>query len=225
MLLSLSRLENGLLLRRGSNTSINSIGNPRTHRTYACNLFFRLPQVVNPRKHEAQCRCTSSHASQTKDEIAEPESGLLRARSNGLECGEETKRSSSSIDTASEFYFDAGYALFAKRPSKPFPPPFASGASEMGTDAWSKQSHRSIRRDWRDDGVREDKGSQGEAKSKLSAGSDTEGGAKLTDNLQREIEMIRGITNGDDAVLAGQRFIGANDGVGAWATKENGHAA
>lgn len=38
-------------------------------------------------------------------------------------------------------------------------------------------------------------------------------------------EMIRGITNGDDAVLVGENFIGANDGVGAWATRKNGHAA
>jgi len=38
-------------------------------------------------------------------------------------------------------------------------------------------------------------------------------------------EMIRGITNGDDAVLVGENFIGANDGVGAWATRERGHAA
>ena len=37
-------------------------------------------------------------------------------------------------------------------------------------------------------------------------------------------EMIRGITNGDDAVLVGENFIGANDGVGAWATRKNGHA-
>lgn len=37
--------------------------------------------------------------------------------------------------------------------------------------------------------------------------------------------MIRGVTNGDDAVLVSDYFIGANDGVGAWATKEKGHAA
>jgi len=37
--------------------------------------------------------------------------------------------------------------------------------------------------------------------------------------------MIRGITNGDDAVLAEKHFIGANDGVGAWAQKDRGHAA
>lgn len=38
-------------------------------------------------------------------------------------------------------------------------------------------------------------------------------------------EMIRGVTNGDDAVLVSDSFIGANDGVGAWATKDRGHAA
>lgn len=37
--------------------------------------------------------------------------------------------------------------------------------------------------------------------------------------------MIRGVTNGDDAVLISEDFIGANDGVGAWAHKERGHAA
>jgi serine/threonine protein phosphatase PrpC len=37
--------------------------------------------------------------------------------------------------------------------------------------------------------------------------------------------MIRGVTNGDDAVLVSEYFIGANDGVGAWATRERGHAA
>ena len=37
--------------------------------------------------------------------------------------------------------------------------------------------------------------------------------------------MIRGITNGDDAVLVSENFICANDGVGAWATRDKGHAA
>ncbi|WEW58802.1 protein serine/threonine phosphatase [Emydomyces testavorans] len=38
-------------------------------------------------------------------------------------------------------------------------------------------------------------------------------------------ELIRGLTNGDDAVLVSQHFLGVNDGVGAWATKPHGHAA
>lgn len=37
--------------------------------------------------------------------------------------------------------------------------------------------------------------------------------------------MIRGVTNGDDAILVEENFIGANDGVGAWASREKGHAA
>lgn len=38
-------------------------------------------------------------------------------------------------------------------------------------------------------------------------------------------DMIRGMTNGDDAVLVQDNFVAANDGVGAWAAKERGHAA
>lgn len=37
-------------------------------------------------------------------------------------------------------------------------------------------------------------------------------------------ELIRGKTNGDDAVYASDHFICANDGVGAWATRPRGHA-
>ncbi|OKL59452.1 hypothetical protein UA08_05120 [Talaromyces atroroseus] len=38
-------------------------------------------------------------------------------------------------------------------------------------------------------------------------------------------ELIRGLTNGDDAILASDLSLGVNDGVGAWATKPEGHAA
>ncbi|KAL2122545.1 hypothetical protein VTJ04DRAFT_3000 [Mycothermus thermophilus] len=37
-------------------------------------------------------------------------------------------------------------------------------------------------------------------------------------------QLIQGLTNGDDAVFASGWFIGANDGVGAWSTRERGHA-
>ena len=36
--------------------------------------------------------------------------------------------------------------------------------------------------------------------------------------------MIRGVTNGDDAILASESLIVANDGVGAWHTREKGCA-
>ncbi|KAI9662386.1 MAG: hypothetical protein M1821_008553 [Bathelium mastoideum] len=87
------------------------------------------------------------------------------------------------------FYFEAGYALFAKRPSRPFPPPFLSPPSGSFSDALSTHDQSRDRRSWVNG------------------------------------EMIRGITNGDDAVLVSENFIGANDGVGAWAQRERGHAA
>ncbi|ODH53672.1 hypothetical protein GX48_00090 [Paracoccidioides brasiliensis] len=38
-------------------------------------------------------------------------------------------------------------------------------------------------------------------------------------------ELVRGLTNGDDAVLVSENYLGVNDGVGAWAAKPQGHAA
>ncbi len=38
-------------------------------------------------------------------------------------------------------------------------------------------------------------------------------------------ELVRGLNNGDDAVLVTENLLGVNDGVGAWATKPRGHAA
>ena len=89
----------------------------------------------------------------------------------------------------SVFYFEAGYALFAKRPSRPFPPPFTSRPSASFSDPLSTHDKSRDRR------------------PKVNG------------------EMIRGITNGDDAVLVSDNLIAANDGVGAWAHKEKGHAA
>ena len=89
----------------------------------------------------------------------------------------------------SPFYFETGYALFAKRPSRPFPPPFLSMPSGSFSDPLSTYNRSRDRRSYVNG------------------------------------EMIRGITNGDDAVLVGENFIGVNDGVGAWTSREKGHAA
>ena len=93
------------------------------------------------------------------------------------------------VKPKSIFYFDTGYALFAKRPSRPFPPPFLSLPSGSFSDPLSTHN---------------------QSRDRCSYVNG---------------EMIRGITNGDDAVLVGENFIGANDGVGAWHTKPKGHAA
>jgi len=95
----------------------------------------------------------------------------------------------SVVVSKSAYYFEAGYGLFAKRPSRPFPPPFLSPPSGSFSDPLSTHDRSRDRRP--------------------SVNGD----------------MIRGMTNGDDAVLVSDNFIGANDGVGAWAGRERGHAA
>jgi hypothetical protein len=86
------------------------------------------------------------------------------------------------------FKFETGYALFAKRAPRPFPPPFLSPPSGSFSDPLS------------------------------------------THHMSRDKRMfvngnlIRGFTNGDDAVYASDQFICANDGVGAWSTRPGGHA-
>jgi len=79
-------------------------------------------------------------------------------------------------------------ALYAKRPPRPFPPPFLSPPSGSFSDPLSTH-HRSRDR------------------SAFVNG-----------------ELIKGYTNGDDAVYASDNFIAANDGVGAWSTRPGGHA-
>ena len=87
------------------------------------------------------------------------------------------------------FYFDTGYALFAKRAPRPFPPPFLSPPSGSFSDPLSTHDRSRDRRAFYNG------------------------------------ELIRGMTNGDDAVLVEENIIGANDGVGAWVTRPKGHAA
>jgi hypothetical protein len=89
----------------------------------------------------------------------------------------------------SSFYFEAGHALFAKRPSRPFPPPFLSKPSMSFSEPLSTHNQSRDRRP--------------------------------TVNGQ----VIRGATNGDDAVLVSENFVCANDGVGAWRGREKGNAA
>ena len=113
-----------------------------------------------------------------------------RGHGRGTITGSSTPANASSTEFRRyPFYFETGFALFAKRPSRPFPPPFASAPSGSFSDPLSTHDRSRDRRP--------------------------------TVNGQ----IIRGITNGDDAVLLNEYFIGANDGVGAWASREKGHAA
>ncbi|KAE8150299.1 hypothetical protein BDV25DRAFT_129644 [Aspergillus avenaceus] len=87
------------------------------------------------------------------------------------------------------FCFQTGYALCAKRPSRPFPPPFLSPPSSSFSDPLTTHY------------LSQDK------------------------RLSVKGELVRGLNNGDDAVLVAENFIGVDDGVGAWATRPRGHAA
>ncbi|KAI1761534.1 phosphatase 2C-like domain-containing protein [Hypoxylon sp. FL1150] len=86
------------------------------------------------------------------------------------------------------FRFETGFALFAKRTPRPFPPPFLSPPSGSFSDPLSTHHQSRDKRAFVDG------------------------------------ELIRGWTNGDDAVYASDNFICANDGVGAWSARPRGHA-
>jgi protein phosphatase PTC7 len=86
------------------------------------------------------------------------------------------------------FRFETGVAVFAKRATRPFPPPFLSLPSTSFSEPLST-FHRSRDR-----------------RPKVNG------------------ELIRGRTNGDDAIFASAYFICANDGVGAWSSRPRGHA-
>ena len=86
------------------------------------------------------------------------------------------------------FRFETGFALFAKRTPRPFPPPFLSPPSGSFSDPLS--THH-----------------QSRDKRAFVGG-----------------KLLRGWTNGDDAVYASDHFICANDGVGAWSARPRGHA-
>jgi protein phosphatase PTC7 len=86
------------------------------------------------------------------------------------------------------FRFETGLALYAKRPPRPFPPPFLSPPASSFSDPLSTHNRSRDRRAFVNG------------------------------------ELIRGYTNGDDAVYVSDQFIGANDGVGAWSTRPEGHA-
>ncbi|KAF1989650.1 hypothetical protein K402DRAFT_401758 [Aulographum hederae CBS 113979] len=124
-------------------------------------------------------RCKSSAATAAALSSREPRAGTTTP----------APEDAAPRNSPSPFYFEAGYALFAKRPSRPFPPPFLSLPSGSFSDPLSTHNRSRDRRP------------------------------------AVNGEMIRGVTNGDDAVLVSDHFIGANDGVGAWAAREKGHAA
>ncbi|KAG5925855.1 hypothetical protein E4U42_003872 [Claviceps africana] len=121
---------------------------------------------------------------------------LRRGRYEGRCAAHSSAESSDDADQQTKhlnlpFRFETGIGLYAKRPPRPFPPPFTSPPSGSFSDPLSTH-HRS--RDRRD-------------RPGFVNG-----------------QLIKGFTNGDDAVYANDFFICTNDGVGAWSMRPRGHA-
>ncbi|KIW98326.1 uncharacterized protein Z519_01910 [Cladophialophora bantiana CBS 173.52] len=120
---------------------------------------------------------------------------ISEGRTTTVSADSSTTASSSPSRPSYPFYLETGYSVFAKRPSRPFPPPFVSLPSGSFSDPLTTHNPSSVSR----------------------------GARRPTVNG----ELVRGITNGDDAIIisAARNFVAVNDGVGAWAQKERGHAA
>lgn len=186
---AISRPTSSIVLQSPANGAATDGVNEGVPSSYSPNTIASFMTVTNPTPRERLRRQRKPHPPQKRFYVAfdrrkeDPKGGHSTP---GSEITNPKHRASKSA-----FYFEAGYALFAKRASKPFPPPFLSVPSSSFSDPLSTHNRSRDRR-------------KGE----------TYGG-----------EVIRGITNGDDAVLVSENLIAANDGVGAWAQKERGHAA
>lgn len=102
----------------------------------------------------------------------------------------QTGSDEKEVPAPSPYYFETGYSIFAKRPTRPFPPPFVSRPSGSFSDPLTTHDRAKYR------------------------------------EARVQGQLLRGITNGDDAIIVGHHnFLAVNDGVGAWAQKERGHAA
>ncbi|KAJ4987358.1 protein phosphatase 2C 80 [Stagonosporopsis vannaccii] len=155
-----------------------------------------LLRLRSPTLHLPRTIHTSVYALQSQTKICRLTMPQVQTRCYAKQPQNPSLGTTTPVDPAAPppksktpFYFEAGYALYAKRPSRPFPPPFLSLPSTSFSEPLSTHNKSRDRR------------------PKVNG------------------EMIRGVTNGDDAVLVSDYFIGANDGVGAWATRERGHAA
>ncbi|KAK7992541.1 protein phosphatase [Apiospora saccharicola] len=135
------------------------------------------------RSYVAHTRASQQVAARSSDQVEEHDE--LVVKSSVVAPSPPASETSSA---RLPFRFETGFALFAKRAPRPFPPPFYSPPAGSFSDPLSTH-HQS--RDKR-----------------VFVGGD----------------LIRGWTNGDDAVYASDQFICANDGVGAWSRRPRGHA-
>jgi protein phosphatase PTC7 len=141
----------------------------------------QLASILGPTRRPPYCISSAARSSLTQR--------------HGLSSSMNTARTTGDVNSSLPdscprfpFHFETGFALFAKRPPRPFPPPFLSPPSGSFSDPLSTHHQSRDRR------------------------------------VFVHGELIRGYTNGDDAVYASDYFICANDGVGAWSSRPKGHA-
>ena len=169
-------------------------------RSYRHAVAHELPVAINRLNPRPQWTCRSSYlASRTFSTTTSLSRRYLisegRTTLSKSDQQEVDSESSSQPKPPPPFYLETGYSIFAKRPSRPFPPPFVSLPSGSFSDPLTTHNPSSVPRNAR--------------RPRVNG------------------QLVRGITNGDDAIIIGaeQRFIAVNDGVGAWAQKDRGHAA
>lgn len=110
-----------------------------------------------------------------------------------------------------KYEFRTGSSFFAKRPGRPFPPPFNSEPSPPPPASF-KDAFRNFHFRFQ--------------QSLNSVGRPREGLAlPLVPTQEDTLGLLRGTTNGDDAFVCSPCYIGVADGIGAWNTRLQGHAA
>ncbi|KAG6035273.1 hypothetical protein E4U41_006153 [Claviceps citrina] len=133
----------------------------------------------------------SRYLSRQRQLLDPPWRGRCEQRCTACSFPESSRQQQQTKQPNPPFRFETGIGLYAKRPPRPFPPPFISPPSGSFSDPLSTHNRSRDRRD----------------RSGYVNG-----------------QLIKGFTNGDDAVYASDFFICANDGVGAWSTRPRGHA-
>lgn len=116
----------------------------------------------------------------------------------------------SILPTGLKYEFHTGSSFFAKRPSRPFPPPFNSTSPPDSTSLF-RDAFRNFHFN--------------NAYHRYSGDLERQVAAPLTPTEEDALGFLRGVTNGDDAVVYSPYYLGVADGVGAWNTRPQGHAA
>ncbi|KAL7272349.1 hypothetical protein RUND412_004847 [Rhizina undulata] len=158
--------------------------------------FFQTLASVKPADTTSASATTSSHHPHANTPPPSPLSPVQRVPTIPRKSLTVPNPATNTVTTQtatrlSPYVFNPGYSLFAKRPPRPFPPPFNSPPASSFSDPLSTHNL-----------------SRAPAYYPKSEGA----------------AFLRGVTNGDDAIIYSPTHLAVADGVGAWNTKSAGHA-